>query len=160
MSEKYLPRPMAPADVDQAFALVQLIAPNVTLDRWRNHFAEVCGLDAKPPPRKGMEVLEGPGGYFHGLFAYHPAADLTLGRTLRVEDFVVLALFDRLAAARAMTRRMEQIARELECRAVTVHYPPDHPRHGSDQDLRQFLLAQGHMPWFQGYCKTLPESHQ
>jgi hypothetical protein len=113
--------------VDQAYPLMQLAVPDLTLERWRAFAArhvvpEQDRLDPASPPVAGVVVAEDRGGYIHGLFRYAVEDDL-LSRCLNIRDFLACSLFGGEEVADALLARIEHIAKLLDCSAIHSDLP-------------------------------------
>lgn len=108
------------AAADMAFAVVQAVRPDIDAEAWREHAAEL--LDAPDAPEGGSRLigLRGPRGYLHGLFSYSVGRRLPVGRVLRVEDFCVATIVGWKQAARTLLAAAEDLARNLDCGAISV----------------------------------------
>ena len=152
MHATYVAKPVIRRQIDQAFPVVQTIAPDLDVDRWRDFAAAVLlprelefELDttgrtddgAVPNPR-GIMTVQNDRGYIHGLFSYTVEEHLRHGRVLTVENFIVLDLFDMAGAADELLNAMDRVAEALGCTAIHTNLPDDY---SSLPDYCNWLLA-------------------
>ncbi len=119
MAGPYTVRPLAPERIAQAFPLVMVLDPGLTLDRWSNFAAAfVRSLDS-PEPREIITV-QNEQSYIHGLASCRLRRDLRHDRVLEVENFVSLDLTGHKCAARALLEGMEALARDWNCSHICL----------------------------------------
>ncbi len=148
-------KPLSAEKFDLAFPLSQLLAPELTLERWREFADAMTGSMSAPSGHHGIVVLEDSAGYVFGLFSYTDGLDLMHGPTLRVENLVVPHFVEGSEAAGLMEREMHEIARRLDCRAIVVHLAPSpgtEPRHG----MARYLEAADYRVEGTICCRILP----
>lgn len=133
MNQGYFAKPLGRRQIDQAFPIIQVIAPDLDMARWREFAAAklsqasaVAGAageaDRVLPPAGIMTVQDGRG-YIHGLFSYSAETHLRHGRVLEVENFIVVDLFDLSLAAAELLRAMDKVAWTLGCHAIHTSLP-------------------------------------
>lgn len=137
MPDSYIVKPLDPRRVDMAFPVVQSSFPRLHIDRWRDYAATMlvpAGAETNvvPLPNRaptGIVVAQLGHGYIHGVFGYQVVHSLAHGRTLQVDVFVALNLFDPLIAAEALLVEMDRVARQHRCEAIHLSLPdlPDGP---------------------------------
>lgn len=139
-------KPLTPDQVAQAFPLVQSAIPGLTLEDWRRYARQLeARRGAATPYEAGIVTIQSEQGYIHGLFSYVVEPDLRHSRVLSIENFVALDLVEREAAAAAVFKAMEEVAANLDCRAIHVHLPDMRERTSGDGDwLVQLLRREGH----------------
>ena len=133
MLDSYVAKPLGRRQIDQAFPIVQTIAPDLGMERWRAFAAAVItagDVGAKPDsgasrPR-GIMTVQNPRGYIHGLFSYMVQENLRHGRVLSVDNFIVLDLFDLAGAAEALLDAMDRTAAALGCKAIHTSLPDNY----------------------------------
>ena len=137
MHDTYVAKPLARRQIDQAFPVVQTIAPDLDVERWRDFAAAVLAVpeletgghspSGKNRTRsRGIMTVQNARGYIHGLFSYAVENHLRHGRVLAVENFIVLDLFDLAGAADALLGAMDRIADDLGCAAIHTNLPDDY----------------------------------
>lgn len=152
---------LRPERVDQAFPLIQAIAPTVTLAEWRAFAAPLLpqpGQTAHPHgnsphgtgphggnPHGGILVAEDERGYMAGLVAYRLQHDLTTGPVLVAEHFVAFDFFERDRIADALARALEGLAAGHRCAAIETVLP-DGIERARRQWLVEMLELRGHQP--------------
>ena len=123
-AHEYQTRTLPLERIDQAFPLVRDLAPDVDLARW-HRFAEAL---AAQQSNGEFDTLSSPGGvmvaeragYIRGLFTYQVLPDLEHERVLLVQNFIVLEVVRREAAAKALMTAAVDLARDLSARAIHV----------------------------------------
>jgi hypothetical protein len=140
MASAYVAKPLGPGQIDQAFPVVQTLAPDLKVERWRAFAAaalsppggggagEDPARDAGVPRPRGILTVQNGRGYIHGLFSYQVEESLRHGRTLAVENFIVLDLFDLAGAAEALLGGMDRTAQGLACTAIHTTLPDDYAK--------------------------------
>jgi len=146
MNDTYVAKPLARRQIDQAFPVVQTIAPDLGVERWRAFAAAVLAAAEletgdTPPARStgqgveprgvmaepcGIMTVQNARGYIHGLFSYAVEENLRHGRVLEIDNFIVLDLFDLAGAAEELLRAMDVLAGELGCMAIHTNLPDDY----------------------------------
>src|SRR3954467_11493861 len=112
MHDTYVAKPLTCRQIDQAFPVVQTIAPDLDVERWRDFAAAVLSgqelefgeesterMEAAALRPRGIMTVQNARGYIHGLFSYTVEEHLRHGRVLAVENFIVLDLFDMAGGA-------------------------------------------------------------
>lgn len=125
---------MAEDRIAQAYPLVRMVAPDMTLQDWRRRaLAYVRTTDARPPGRKGtngkatepapcgMRAIRNRDGYIHGLFSYRVEADSGAPRRLLVEHFIAFDLVARAELVAIMLAAIDALAHAHGC--VAIHTP-------------------------------------
>lgn len=135
--------------VDQAFPLMQLAIPELTLARWRDFAGKLVVSEPRGgtslPPQRAIVLAQDSSGYLHGLFSYAVEEDL-LGRTLALHDFVVCALFGTEAVADALLARVDALAAALDCAAVRADVPTPMPAHTAGSEVVAQFARRGYRP--------------
>ncbi len=137
--------------VNQAFPLIQAIAPNVSLEEWQA-FAQPLlsrGTDTTTAPGGilpgGILIAEDERGYIAGLVAYRLQRDLLHGPVLVAEHFIAFDFFERDRIADALARALEGLAAGHRCAAIHTVLPD-----GIERARRQWLIDmlqhRGHAP--------------
>jgi hypothetical protein len=148
-------RPLTPERVAQAFPLIQIAFPAVSLEDWRNF--------AAPPARAqgqadgGIITVISEQGYIVGLCCYRVAQDLRHGAVLLANHFLILDLFDQQAVVRALADAVESLARERRCTAIHTSLPETVVK-GADDWLVRILRSRGHRVESVRMCKLLASS--
>ena len=65
-------------------------------------------------------TVQGQYGCIYGLAVYRVKLDLRRGRILEIENFAVVNLVGARHAARVLLQALEKLARERDCRCMTV----------------------------------------
>jgi len=114
-------RPLRPADIRPACALVQTVRPDVTLSQWQSH-VETIHEGARLTNRCGVMVLSDRQGYIYGIFTYCVQPNLGIGSTLKVGDFCVATLTSPRDGAELLCRKADELAQCFDCRAVSITF--------------------------------------
>lgn len=172
MDDSFIAKPLGRRQIDQAYPLVCAIAPGLGVDRWRAFAAALldsatvggsrkgggksgAGTDGLPAPR-GIMTVQNAQGYMHGLFSYAVEAQLIHGRTLCVDNFVVLDLFDVAGPAETLLQAMEGLARQLGCTAIHTTLPERYlPRDSRRSPIPDCFRIEGHRQETVRFCKDL-----
>lgn len=185
MPDRFIARPLSPDQVDQAWPLVQAMVPGIDLQRWRSYVeaaapimdsaafddivtvqdhpalaAEGVGqgptLAADVPPTGMMTLQER--GYIHALFRYTAADTLAHGRTLIVDDLMVLSPFHQRAADAAILMTVDGLADLLGCEAVHMFLPNGQSLTTSDpKHLRSVFRGCGYHEEGVRLCRPEPQ---
>lgn len=132
--------------LNQAFPLIQAIAPSITLEEWRA-FAEplLQGPNGTPQALGGVLIAEDERGYISGLVAYRVQQDLMHGSVLVAEHFIAFDFFERDRIADALARALEGLAAGHRCAAIHTVLPEGVER-ARRQWLVEMLQHRGHAP--------------
>ena len=144
-------RPLPVDKVAQAFALVQAVRPDLTLEGWQAFATPRTG---ESNGTGGILILENEQNCIVGLFSYRVDEDLRHGATLVVDTFIALDIVDPEKVTRALAAAMERQAEDIGCRAIHVSIPENRPNSGGR--MVQLLLEQGHHVESLSLCKPLP----
>ncbi len=139
----------------QAFPLVQLVNPNLSLDNWKRYVSHRTQADVEEP--KGILIIEDNYHHIAGLFGYLIDMNLQHGRVLVARDLVMMALFEhqRCQTLRTIVETLEELAHNNSCSAIyTVTMMPPSCE-DSSTPMAELFTAAGHRrePW--GFCKLL-----
>jgi hypothetical protein len=111
--------------IDQAYALVQLEAPEISLESWRDFAMSL--ISPSEAPESGILTVDDERGYLLGLVGYVIDRDLVHGRTLMAKNFIALDGTEgrRKEVAFTLIRAMEDLAHDKRCGAIRtiVHEP-------------------------------------
>lgn len=118
MDTGFIAKPLTSRQIDQAFPLVQVLAPGLDVDRWRAFARAVMPEDGPRPAPTGIIGIQNANGYIHGLFSYARTPDLVHGAVLAVENVIVLDLFDMAGAALTLVGAVDRLAASLSCAAI------------------------------------------
>ncbi len=119
MAGPYIVRPLAPERIAQAFPLVMILDPGLTLDRW-SRFATAFVRSLEAPEPREIITAQNQQGYIHGLASCRVRRDLRHDRVLEVENFVSLDLTGQKCAARALLKGMETLAQDWNCSHICL----------------------------------------
>ncbi len=118
MGRTFHVRSLRASEVRQAYPLIQLIVPCLTLEEWIRH-VEALSTGG----HGGIVSAHGEDGYIYGLLCYRIARELGRGRALVVEHLVALDMFDRSTAIQTLIGAVERIARDHHCAQVQLALP-------------------------------------
>lgn len=119
MHDQFITQPLMGRQVDQAFPIVQSFVPGLDVDRWRSFADRYIGNQDRD---SGIMTVQA-GGYIHGLFSYSVEGALAHERTLLVDNFLVLDLFNPSGVASALVGAVDTVAHNLRCDAVHTALP-------------------------------------
>ncbi len=148
-------RPLTPERVAQAFPLIQIAFPAVSLEDWRDF--------ATPPARAqgqvdgGIITVDSEQGYIVGLCCYRVAQDLRHRAVLLANHFLILDLIGQQAVGRALADAVESLARNRRCTAIHTSLPEAGVK-GADDWLVRILRSRGHRVESLRMCKLLANS--
>lgn len=112
--------------IDQAYGLVRLAAPRITLEAWRDFALSL--ISHSGALESGILTIEDERGYITGLAGYAVDRDLEHGRTLVVKNFMAIESLEaqRKEIAFALIWAVQDLARENQCRAIrTILHEPE-----------------------------------
>ncbi len=119
MPSPYIVRPLTAAQVAQAFPLLVVLEPGLTLERWSDYASVFVEPSQDVEPRRIMTVQNSQG-YIYGLASCRRRCDLHHGCVLEVENFVSLDLTGNKVAAKALLVVIESLAREWDCGRISL----------------------------------------
>ncbi len=142
---------LKPDRIDQAFPLIQAIAPAVGLEEWRAFAAALLPRPGEAgPPRGGILIAEDERGYMAGLVAYRIQHELVSGPVLVAEHFIAFDFFERDRIADALARALEGLAAGHRCAAIQTVLPE-----GAERSRRQWLVDMLQLRGHQPHCFSL-----
>lgn len=157
MDTGFIAKPLTARQIDQAFPLIQVLAPGLDVDRWRA-FAHAMIPDGAPiPAPTGIISIQNGHGYIHGLFSYACTQDLCHGTVLAVENVIVLDLFDMAGAAVTLVGAVDRLAAALGCSAIHTSLDSSEGAPcGRGHSLFDAFQESGHAVECRRLCKVLP----
>lgn len=141
--------PLSRERIDQAYPLVQMVRPRLSLAGWRAHARALLAR-----PEAGIAVLQDDGGLILGLFAWEVAPDPDHGPTLSAQDFVALDIVEQHRVADALADALDATARAHGCSAVHTNVAWT----GGPRGLVERLRGLGHRTESLRLCKTLSQA--
>jgi hypothetical protein len=145
-------RPLAPDGIAQAFPLIQMAFPEVTLEEWRDFASPM--IRAKGRPASGIITVISEQDYIVGLCCYRVEHELQHGPTLMADHFLAFDLFDRQSVFHALAAALESLARERLCTAVHTNLLATGPK-SREGWLVRLLCSRGHRIESLRMCKLL-----
>ncbi len=145
-------RPLAPDGIAQAFPLIQMAFPEVTLEEWRDFASPM--IRAKGRPVSGIITVISEQDYIVGLCCYRVEHELQHGPTLMADHFLAFDLFDRQSVFHALAAALESLARERLCTAVHTNLLATGPK-SREGWLVRLLCSRGHRIESLRMCKLL-----
>ena len=122
MSDPFVAREMTRRDARRAFALVEAVRPDVSLDAWMAHIDSILAGMRRGGEGTGAVVLTAGDAYVYGAFTYSPWTTLALGRTLMVDDFCAAGIAGERAPVRALFDTADHLAADRGCQSVCVKF--------------------------------------
>ncbi|CAO3418340.1 hypothetical protein [Azospirillum endophyticum] len=162
MDDGFIAKPLGRRQIDQAYPLVCAIAPGLGVDQWRAFAAALLDDATRSggsglPADRGIMTVQNAQGYMHGLFSYAVEPQLFHGRTLSVDNFIVLDLFDVAGIAGTLLQAMEGLARRLGCTAIHTTLPERYLSRASRRTpIPDCFHIEGHRQETIRFCKDLP----
>ena len=101
MHSPYIVCPLTTAQIAQAFPLLVVLDPELTLDRWSDYASTFMEPSHDVEPRRILTVQNAQG-YIYGLASCRRRCHLHHGCVLEVENFVSLELTGNKVAAKAL----------------------------------------------------------
>ena len=148
-------RSLTPERVAQAFPLIQIAFPEVSLENWRDFATPAASAQSQTDG--GITTVVSEQGYIVGLCCYRVVQDFQHGNVLMVEHFLILDLFDQKAVVHALADAAESLARERRCTAIHTSLPETEVK-DADAWLVQTLRDRGHRFESLRMCKLLVSS--
>jgi len=156
MDTGFIAKPLTARQIDQAFPLVQVLAPGLGVDRWRAFARAVIPDDGPRPAPTGIISIQNGNGYIHGLFSYARTQDLCHGTVLAVENVIVLDLFDMAGAALTLVGAVDRLAAVLACTAIHTSLDSGEGTPcGRGRSLLDAFRESGHAIECRRLCKVL-----
>lgn len=113
LNPQYCVDELKTSEADAAFPLVRAIAPEVTLDDWRDYVR-------RRSMQGGLLGLFGADGEIAGLLSYRLGERLRHGTVLALDDFVTFELGRNAPGRRALLVAAEDLARKLGCTGIEL----------------------------------------
>lgn len=126
MSTPFVAREMTRQDARRAFALVEAVRPDISMDAWLNHVDGILTGARQDREDAGAVVLTAGDAYVYGAFTYAPWTTLALGRTLMVDDFCALGIAGERAPVSALFDAADRLAAQQGCQSVCVKFLDGH----------------------------------
>jgi hypothetical protein len=117
VSSEFVVEPLAADMLRVAFPLVRHTLPSLTLEAWLRYARRFVrpGHD----PHCGILAVRRAGRPFPcGLVCYQEKRDLLDGPVLLAEHLVSMDLLDCAGVVRALSKRLDELARQTDCQAV------------------------------------------
>lgn len=105
------------SETDSAFPLIRAIAPEVSLDDWRDYAR-------RRSMQGGLLGLFGADGEISGLLSYRLGERLRHGTVLALDDFVTFELSQSAPGRQALLAAAEVLANELGCTGIELRIGP------------------------------------
>ena len=119
MRGPYDARSLTPEQIPQAFPLISVTAPGLSLERWEDYASSFFGPSG-PAMTGEIVTVQNAEGYIYGLAICNPRPDLCHGRILEVENFVSLDLTGGRRAASVLLKAAEDRARAWDCACICI----------------------------------------
>jgi hypothetical protein len=148
-------RPLTPERVAQAFPLIQIAFPALSLEDWRDFAAPLASAPGQADG--GIITVVSEQGYIVGLCCYRVAQDFQHGAVFMTDLFLIFDLCGQKAVVHALTDAVESLARERRCTAIHTSLPETGVK-GADNWLVRILRSRGHRVESLRMCKLLASS--
>jgi hypothetical protein len=145
----YSVAPLSLQRVAQAYPLVQSRNGEIAPEDWIRYASSLIQGE-EGVAASGVLVAEQKSGVIAGLCTYRACADLTHTRTLRIEHFIVLSIFDQPRVARQLALELEGLAQILHCQAIHTEVPLD-----AGEIAGEALAGLGHLEESRVLCKSI-----
>lgn len=139
MPGSLMARPLERDQIAQAFPLLHLVLPDLTLAGWRRYATSLIGRVDSPRRSglRGIMTVQNRRGYLQGLFCYRVQKGLASERQMVLEGISAQDLVPGQQAGLVLGRALTTLARDLGCREIFLHLPsglraPNQPRWLSD----------------------------
>ena len=147
-------RALSPAQVVQAYALVRLVASDLSLDAWRDFACQ--RLSRAERQAGGIHTVQDSRGSIVGFASYSTDDSLQEGRILTVDNLVAVGTIERQrdSVLLALLGALESIATNHRCGAIQFRLEAA----GStflDQQIRLLLQTSGHRERYVLFTKAL-----
>lgn len=118
MVAHFLAGPLIREHIAQAFPLISLEVPGLTIDRWQA-FARARMRSEHWKGDRGILTVRNPAGYIHGLAVYKVEDDLRHGRALMANPVVTARSAGSGEVVAVLIEAMGKVARDCDC--VSIH---------------------------------------
>lgn len=105
--------------LELALPLVRLVAPEVTMEEWRDQAQRAINLAG------GVIAVFAEDGLVHGIALFQPRTMLRLGRVLQVDDLITMEMSRKAPVHRLLIDTLIHLARSLQCRSLTMAVPAE-----------------------------------
>ncbi len=119
MTDTYLVRPLGVDQIAQAYPLVSIFEPRLTMDRWLD-YAGALIAGAGNGEDRSIITVQSTQRAIYGLSVYWTRPDLHRGRVLEIENFAVVDITGNRKAAVLLLRALEDLARRSACNCVSI----------------------------------------
>ena len=145
---------LTPAQVVQAYALVRLVATDLSLEAWRDFACQRISLAERQAG--GIHTVQDPQGNIIGFASYSTDASLQDGRTLTVDNLVAVGTIERQRDSVLLTLlgTIEEIAANHGCRTIQFRHEVSDSAI-LDEHTRWLLQAAGHSERYVLFSKAL-----
>ena len=145
---------LAPQQVAQAYALVRLVASDLSLDAWC-HFANTR-ISPNEPPSGGIHTVQDVLGNILGFASYTTNSSLHDGRILTVDNLAVVGTIERQrdSVLLALLGAMESVAASHRCGVIQFQLESSSSA-VLDRQTRWLLQAAGHSERYVLFSKLL-----
>lgn len=130
----YEARPLAPAQIPQAYPLVALFDAGLTPDQWSRYAAVLVkgsngsgGLNGAS--RESILTVQNERGYIFGLSSYWIRPDLWREKVLEIENFAVADIIRGRKVALVLLEALERTARAHDCNCLSIKLIDPRIRH-------------------------------
>lgn len=115
--------PLEPADIPIAYPLIQLVAPEVSPERWRTFALSVLRAPDAADGRRGLLGARSRRGDLLGCCSYALHPDLRHGSVMEASHLVAFDIAGRAAVVRAILETLHDMARGCGCPRLRIQHP-------------------------------------
>lgn len=119
MSSDLHVRPLATEQIVQAYPLVSLFDPELSLEQWTAYASQLLN-GTNGSRAHSILTVQTPDSYIYGLSAYWLRPDLWRGSVLEIDNFAVIDMAHGRTIASLLLKGLENIGRESGCSCVSI----------------------------------------
>lgn len=122
--EGFIAKPLAFHRINQAYPVVRAVRPGLGPDEWRRVAGRYATENVvNSPSGRGAVAVENPNGYIVGLFCYAACDHLRHKKSLSIEWFISLDLFNSSEIIEIMLQKISDLAHQMGCDEVLAVDP-------------------------------------
>jgi GNAT superfamily N-acetyltransferase len=118
MSSGLLVRPLATEQIAQAYPLLSVCDPALTLEQWTSYAGGL--LNGGNGDGRRILTVQNPENHIYGLSVYCLRPDLWRGSVLEIDNFAVLDIVRGRTTAGVLLQALEELGRECGCSCLSI----------------------------------------